>query len=124
MKIWGILILGALFLISYQTSDLNRITYWAAKRASAAEYLLKNIKSSYPNPDKGQIFYFKNDPSYPFIAKEWGSSSKQAFYVLSGANALQLIYKDKNIRVFYEDINFPPNEINGKILTIKAEFPY
>lgn len=122
-----LLIISLLFMIlaiSYQTTNLNKITYWAAKRADAAEILLKTIKKTYPNPKKGAIFYIKNDPNYPFIAKQWGSSSKQAFYILSGENALQLIYRDKAIKAYYEDINPPLKETIDKLLPIKAEFPY
>ncbi len=124
LRFWAIFFILGLFIISYQTSKLNKITYWAAKRATAAKALLTDVKNTYPHPVKSTIFYFKNDPHYPFIADEWGSSSKQAFYILSGANALQLLFNDKSVKVYFEDINPLPNDFNDKALPVLARFPY
>lgn len=121
--------LVAIFLIifailSYQTIQLNHLTYWAAKRAPAAQYLLSDIKKIYPNPDKGAVFYIKDDPEYPFIAKEWGSSSKQTFYILSGSDALKLLYRDPTIKVYFEGVGEPPGVDLGQAILYTAKFPY
>lgn len=124
-KMWVILWIFLFAIISFQTNKLNELTYWAAKRSVAAEYLLKNIKKFYPNPQKNAIFYIKNDPEYPFITKEWGSSSKQAFYILSGDDALKLAYNNPTLKVFFEDMGDLPADINRSIvIPYIAKFPY
>lgn len=124
-KILVCLIVIIMFTISYQTIQLNKLTYWAAKRAVAAKYLLNEIKIKYPVVPKGSIFYIKNDPYYPKIAKEWGTSSKQAFYILSGADALKLLYNDSSIQTYFEDKGpLLSKSDNSKIINYVARFPY
>lgn len=111
--------------LSFQTIKLNRLTFWAAKRAPAAQYLLSDIKKVYPDPGRGTVFYIKDDPEYPFIAKEWGSSSKQAFYILSGSDALKLLYRDPAMNVYFEGMdNLPAGIDQTKIVSYTAKFPY
>lgn len=124
-KIWVMIWIFLFAIISFQTSSLDKLTYWAAKRSVAAEYLLKNIKKTYPTLQNNAVFYIKNDPKYPFIAKEWGGSSKQAFYILSGADALKLTYNNPNLKVFFEDMDKLPANINQfQIVSYTAKFPY
>lgn len=112
--------------ISWQTNRLNEDTYWAAKRAKAAKYLLSKIKQKYPILEKGTTFYFKNDPNYPVIAKEWGGSSRQAFYILSGSDGLKLLYNDSSIESIFEEINHQEiaSESGRKVFEVMATFPY
>ncbi|KKR81588.1 MAG: hypothetical protein UU73_C0001G0136 [Candidatus Daviesbacteria bacterium GW2011_GWA1_41_61] len=125
MKVFSLLAIIAFIVISYQTINLNKITYWAAKRASAAHVLLADVKEKYPSVDKGAVFYIKNDSNYPFIAKEWGSSSKQAFYILSGSDAFKLLFGDPTIQVYFEEMHpFPPSINKGKVIIYTAKFPY
>ena len=124
-KLLTILMLISFIIISYQTNTLNITTHWAAKRAKAAEVLIQQIKLDHPSVPKGSVFYIKDDPYYPDIAKEWGTSSKQAFYILSGKDAVQLIYNDLTIRAYFEDVNdLPLNVDPQKIITLTAKFPY
>lgn len=61
-------------------------------------------------------------PNYPFIAKEWGSTSKQAAFVLNNEDALQLLYKDPSLRVFYEDLAGVPEDFpKDKLVTVVAD---
>lgn len=118
-----IFLLGYIF-VSFETIKLNKITYWAAKRANSAKKIVKSIKKEYPEVQKGTVFYIKNDPNYPFIAKEWGSSSKQAFYILSGSDAFKLIYNDPSIKVYFEDNDKVSLTANKDIIVYVARFPY
>lgn len=111
--------------ISFQTDKLNKLTYWAAKRSVAAKYLIDDIKNKYPKVPKDAVFYIKNDLNYPIITKEWGSSSQQAFYILSGADAFKLLYNNSTINVYYEFILKQPIFWDqSKIITYTAKFPY
>ncbi len=124
LRAWVVLIVMALSIVYKETSDINKITYWAAKRSKSAEYLVTDLKNKFPNPPKGAVFYIKDDPDYPFISKEWGSSSKQAFYILSGSDAFKLIYKDSSIKAYYQanDPEFKESEV--KFIPYTAKFPY
>ncbi len=124
-RVLAILVIAAFILVSYQTTQLNKLTYWAAKRAAAAKYLISDFKENYPMLSKGSIIYIKNDSTYPVIAKEWGTSSKQAFYILSGSDAFKLFYNDPKIQVFFEGINELPKDTDQtKVIFYTASFPY
>lgn len=125
MKILVVLLIFSFSYISYQTINLNKVTYWAAKRSEAARFLLVDIKKTYPNLPQAAIFYFKNDPGYPDIAFEWGSSAKQAFYILSGSDAIKLLFQDPTIQVYYEDMVALPTMVDkNKVINYTAKFPY
>jgi hypothetical protein len=98
-----------LFILSLTSIKLEERTFWAANRGKIAKHLVDQIKQTYPTLPKGAIVYFKNDPDYPFIAEAWGNSSTQAYYALSGKDAVQFFYQDQTIKVYYEDIGKPPS---------------
>lgn len=125
----GILVLvflGLYLLISYQTLQVNKVTYWAAKRAKSAEFILKDFKNKHPVLNKGIVIYVKDDPKYPFISKEWGTSSKQASYILSGADAFSLLFKDPTLKTYYQAVTGPPKEkyLLENLVVYEARFPY
>lgn len=124
LRVLVVLVVIALLVVYKETCDINKITYWAAKRAKAAQFIVNDIKIKVPNPQKGAIFYIQDDPNYPFISKEWGSSSKQAFYILSGSDAFKLIYKDSSIKAYYEAIDLEFKESQEKVIPYTAKFPY
>lgn len=124
VKIAVILFIAAFIILSYQTTRLNRLTYWAAKRAGAAKFLISDIQAKYPHIDKGATFYIKNDPNYPKIAEQWGNSSQQAFYILSGSDAFKLLYNDPEVEVYFEDRKNLPQNISKPIIEYTAKFPY
>lgn len=101
------ILISSLFVLSATSAILQRTTYWAAQRGRYAEHLIKQTTTAYPALPKGAVIYFENDPNYPFVATEWGSSSKQASFILNNADALRLLYKDPTIKVYYEDIEKP-----------------
>ena len=106
----GYLFILAFIILSATTVNLSQTTYWAITRSGIAKNLIVDIKNAYPELPGGAIVYFMNDPDYPVINKEWGGSSKQAMVALSGSDALQLVYKDSSLRVYYEDSGPKPQE--------------
>lgn len=123
-KAIAVCLILSISIISYQTSQINSKTHWAAKRAKSAESIIKDLKRNFPYVAKGTSFYLTDDPDYPNIAKEWGSSSKQAFYILSGSDAFQLLYKDSSIKVYFESLREPPEDSNSNLISLVAKFPY
>lgn len=97
----------ALMILSITSIKLEDNTYWAASRGRLAEKIIKEVKNSYPVLPKGAVVYFKNDPNYPYLTKEWGGTSKQTSLVLNGSDALQLLYNDPTLKVYYEDLGSP-----------------
>lgn len=121
-KAYLIILLISLFALSTTSIVLQRTTYWAAERGKYAKQLIEQVTITYPTLPKGSVLYFENDPSYPFIAKAWGSSSKQAAFILNNEDALRLIYKDSTLKVYYQDLNQPPGTYpKDKIYTLKAK---
>lgn len=124
-KILSLLTILSFGMFSYQTIRLNQQTHWAAKRAVAAKSVLELVHKTHPNVANGTIFYMLDDPNYPEIAKEWGTSSKQAFYILSGSDALKLLYRDSSIETYYQAIGGLPKGIDKKrVISFTAKFPY
>ncbi len=120
-KVFISLLVFSLFALSATSAVLQRTTYWAAERGKYAKQLIEQVTSKYPTLPKGSVIYFENDPNYPFIASEWGSSSKQASLILNNEDALKLIYKDPTLRVFYEDLtNLPGNYSKNNLYKVTA----
>ncbi|TSC87769.1 MAG: Uncharacterized protein G01um10147_455 [Microgenomates group bacterium Gr01-1014_7] len=107
VSIFLFILISSLFILSATSAILQRTTYWAAERGRYAEKLIKQVTTTYPILPKGSVIYIENDPNYPFVATEWGSSSKQAAFILNNADALRLVYKDSTITVYYEDLEKP-----------------
>lgn len=95
------IVLLAMNIVSIQLGDE---TYWAAKRGRISERLINDIKFKYPRLPDGATVLIRNDPNYPFVADDWGGTSTQANFILSGSDALQVLYNDPTLEVFYEDL--------------------
>lgn len=121
-RIFLFTLIFSLFILSATSAILQRTTYWASERGKYAKQLITQITTIYPNLPKGSAVYFENDPNYPFIAEEWGSSSKQAAFILNNEDALQLIYRDPTLKVYYEDLTKPPVDFpQDKIYPLTAK---
>jgi hypothetical protein len=122
-KILARLFLGVfclmLFILSLTSIKLEEKTYWPINRGKIAKNLIEEVRNTYPTLPKGVVLYFKNDPEYPKISPEWGNSSTQAYYALSGKDAIQLLYNDSTLKVYYEDIEKPPEE--GQLFSVIAK---
>ncbi len=105
-----LLIFICLLILSISSIKLGEKTYWMVNRGRIANILINQSWSKYPSLPKGAIIYIKNDPNYEVFSQEWGSTSKQAFYALSGPDAFQLLYDDPTLQVFYEDISKPDTQ--------------
>ncbi len=116
-KLIRLIIVSTILILSFSSINLNEKTHWVIKRAKIAHSLIKTVKEKYPSLPKGASLYLINDPHYPFISKEWGSSSTQAHHALSGESAFQVFYNDYSLKVYFEDLNLPPpNTSNLHIL--------
>lgn len=120
---WVLIVLGmSTGVLSIYGAKLGDQTYWSASRGRLAEKLIEDVKDAHPVLPKGGIVYFANDPYYPFVAKEWGSTSRQAAFILNNEDALQLYFKDPTLRVFYEDLGgVPDTYTNDNIYDIVAK---
>lgn len=119
-KIFVSLFLISLVILSGTAAILGSTNYWAASRGKLAQKIIREIQNTYPILPRGAIIYFKNDPTYPHLTSEWGGSSNQVSIILNGSDALQLLYKDPTIKVYYEDLKIPdPTEKNIYTLVAK-----
>ncbi|MEK7550203.1 MAG: hypothetical protein AAB535_00245 [Patescibacteria group bacterium] len=109
-RILFVILVISLVSLSTSSAILGRSTYWASSRGKLAEKIINSVKLKYPTLPVGSGVYFINDSTYPFVAQDWKGTSKQASYALNGEDGLQLVYKDKLLRVFYEDSGGIPDE--------------
>ena len=114
-KLLGILAI-VLLTLNVASVRLGDSTYWAAQRGRIAKRLIDRIKIEYPDLPQGAVVFLKNDPSYPLVAEDWGGTSKQASFILSGSDALQLLYEDPSLKVYYEDLGGVPGDIPEDIV--------
>lgn len=103
-----------LVVLSFASIRLGDATYWAATRGRLAEKILTEIKARYPTLPKGAYIYFENDPNYPYVANDWGGSSRQVAYVLNYNLALQLLYQDFTIQACFQDLSTNPDDCKEK----------
>lgn len=106
-KVLANIFLLSVISLSYTTNLLTRTTHWSIQRSIQAEILLSQFSQKYEKLPLGAKVYFTNNTTDPYFNEDWGRSSKQASIILSGNDALQIIYKDPTIKVFYEDLNKP-----------------
>jgi hypothetical protein len=113
-KLYVFMFIIFLLLLNIISIKNSEITYWSIGRSKVAKNLLEKFTRKYPSLPKGAVIYWENDPNYAII-KNWGNSSTQAYYALSvaGRDALQLIYNDNSLKVYYEDIEKPPTLENA-----------
>ncbi len=104
VKVYLGILIFSLVVLSGTSIILQKDTYWAAQRGKYAKDLITQVTKTYPALPRGSIIYFKNDPNYPFVATQWGSSSKQAAFILNNSDALRLVYNDPSLKVYYEDL--------------------
>ena len=124
-KYAGLLTLSILlifFLGNLNTVKLTHKTNWVVSRAKLAKSILDDLKKNHSNISGDSVIYFSNDPNSPKINPQWGFSSTQAYVALSGSNAVQVLYKNREIKVYYEDISPPPANL-GKEKVIKIVAP-
>lgn len=115
-----LILIAALFSLSATSTFLGNQTFWAATRGKLAKKMIDDVKRTYPTLPKSATVYFKNDPQYPFLTQEWGGTSKQASFILNGADALQLLYNDLTLKVYYEDLSDTPYDTPDKLFTVVA----
>jgi hypothetical protein len=117
--LFGVLIVS-LFVLNTTSAILENETYWAAARGRLAGKIVHQLKKQYPTLPKGATLYFENHPDYPYVAEDWGGTSKQASFALNDQDALQLLYKDPTLKVLYKDIDSLPE---GKVYKLVAPIP-
>lgn len=99
--------LKILFLISFLVLNLSTIynlnqRHYSVTRGKISQKVFEYIKQNYPKNPENKSFVFINDTT-PEV-KQWGSS-KQIAYALSNSDFFKVFYKNKNIKVYYEDLD-------------------
>lgn len=110
-----------MLILNISSIKLAWSTYWAVTRGKSAGRLLRDIKEVYPSLPKGAVVYIKNDLGYPYIAKDWGGTSKQTKFILNNQDALQLAYGDFTLKTFYEDDSNAPTVLKDNTFEFVAK---
>lgn len=100
-------ILKIFFVISFLALNLTSIyclhqRHYSVTRGIISQKVFDYFEQNYPEFPKDKSFVFINDTNPE--AKQWGSS-KQIAYALSNSDFFKVFYKDKNIKVYYEDFD-------------------
>lgn len=107
----GLLFLTIFLLTNLTTIHLLKEKHYSVTRGVVAKKVFNYVESNYKNYPENKYFKFINDTNPE--AKQWGSS-KQISYALSGSDFFKVYFKDKNIKVYYDDLdkNIPNNTID------------
>jgi hypothetical protein len=98
--------------------SMNYLTYlnhYSVNRSQISQKVYQYIKEKYPVYPTGYYFYFINNKSAQ--QNIWGQS-KQVAQSLSNSDFFKVFYKDKSVKVYYED--FPEN-LPGVLTPIKID---
>jgi len=108
-------ILKIFFLVAFLMLNLSSIynlkqKHYSVTRGEISRKVFEYFSQNYPEYPENKSFVFVNDTNPE--AKAWGSS-KQIAYALSSSDFFKVFYKNKNIKVYYEDLdtNIPENSI-------------
>lgn len=106
--------LKIIFLGFYITLNLsmNYLTYtrtYSVNRSKTAKEIVSYFYVNYPQYPQGKYFEFFNDTDN--YGEAWGSS-KQISNITSGSELFRVLYKDKNINVYFQD--YPGERPKGK----------
>lgn len=96
-----------LFLISFLVLNLSTIynlnqRHYSVTRGRISQKVFEYFVQNYSKYPENKSFVFINDTNPE--AKQWGSS-KQVAYALSNSDFFKVFYKNKNIKVYYEDLD-------------------
>lgn len=109
---WLVYIVVISFVVlSVESAFFGSKFYWAATRGRLAGKIINEIYGKYPKVPANTIFYIENDPSYPYVAKEWGGTSKQVMLAINNRDALRLLYHRNDLQVYYQDGLHPPENV-------------
>lgn len=118
-KFLGIIFVSVYVLLNLTTIYLLNERHYSVTRGRIAKNVYEYIKTNYPVYPTGKYFRFINDTNPE--AKQWGSS-KQVSYALSRSDFFQIFYKNKNIKVYYDDFDSSPPK-NVILLSSKKFLP-
>ncbi len=76
-------------------------THYSTNRSKIARKVYEYFKVNYPNYLSDQYFEFVNDTEG--APETWGSS-KQIAHIAANSNLFQVLFNDKTMEVFYEDL--------------------
>ncbi len=112
-KLFLILFLG-LNLFSYY---LTYPRHYSVGRAKIARNIYTYLKQNYPKPPVSSYFEFVNDTAN--YGSHWGSS-KQIAYSLSYSDFFKVFYKNKTIKVYYQDFSKDQRPTNKTPLQLSS----
>lgn len=92
--------LGAFVILNLLTNLLTYQTHYSVSRGKISQRVFEYFKSHYPKVDGSAYFEFINDT--PDFGKEWGGS-KQIAQATSNSDLFKVLYKNHNLKVYFED---------------------
>lgn len=95
-----IIFLGFFIVLNLSMNYLTYTRHYSVNRSKTAERIVLYFSTSYPQFPQDIYFEFINDTDD--YGKEWGSS-KQISNITAGSELFKVLYKDKNIDVYFQD---------------------
>ena len=111
-----LLFLGILsyVIIFVSVTDFNLENHWSRKRALLAQEVITYLTANKENFTSSVNLYFRENNQERCDPVKKFYSSSEVSYALSGANAIQLVFSNQNLVVYYEGID------NNKHLSLNS----
>lgn len=100
------LICVAYFLLATCVYQFNLSNHWAARKAVSARKVFDYFKKNCPKKPTNANIYFRNTTAPVCLwIKDGPRFSQEVSYAIGGSDGLRFLYNDKDLPVYFEDID-------------------
>jgi len=107
--------------LSVASYQFNLSDHWVIKKAYTAKTVFDYFEKYYPKrPDNVNVYFRNNAGPYCLsVPKNIRSYSQEVSYALGGMEGLRLFYNDKNLLVYFEDMDRNKHLLPNCLVTIR-----
>jgi len=117
-----IIICISYILLSVAAYQFNLLDHWSIKKANIAKAVFNYFEKKYPKKPINANIYFRNTCAPLCQPKKVWSPSQDVAYAIAEMNGLRLLYNDKNLLVYFEDIDADRHLLPNSLILDSRKF--
>jgi len=102
--------------------QFNLLDHWSIKKANIAKAVFNYFEKKYPKKPINANIYFRNTCAPLCQPKKVWSPSQDVAYAIAEMNGLRLLYNDKNLLVYFEDIDADRHLLPNSLILDSRKF--